>query len=216
MLSEFSALEARDTRSAERVTQLINHLLRHQFVHIDDRSAAGHLETLQRRPLYQFVADWFDVAGYRLVLNEVEGWAGVVPDSERVTLPRLRTDETVVLLLLRRLWEEGVQSGAIVRRGCVLLTLNEAHAAYVEIVGKGRRAALSITAFREVLVGFSRKALLHLGAFDEEQNDMELTIRPNVAVVASDEFVDALDRLVARVELEEADLPEGEQEEALS
>lgn len=204
-MHEFIELEGRDPKGAERVTELVSHLLRHQFIHIDDRGSAGRLETLHRPPLRKMAEAWFDVAGYRLVFNESEGWAGILPDVERIRIPSMKVDETVVLLLLRRLWEEKIQTGMIVGRGSVLLTFNEAFVAYGELVGGGRRPSLTLGAFRDILQAFSRRALIELGPFDDEQADQELTIRPIVAAVAGDAFVTNLEALVARAALVEPD-----------
>lgn len=202
-MNEFVELEGRDPKGAERVTDLVSHLLRHQFVHIDDRKAAGLLETLHRPPLRRLAEGWFDVAGYRLVFNEAEGWAGILPDAERITLPVMKVDDTIVLLLLRRLWEEKIQTGMILGRGSVLMTFNEAYVAYGELVGRGRRPALALNVFRDILAAFARKALIQLGPYDDESQDQELTIRPIVAVVAGDAFVSSLEMLVAKEELSE-------------
>ena len=104
MLAEFAALEARDPRRMQRATQVIGHLLRHQFLHVEDRGSPALLETLLRPDMERLIASYFDVAGYRLVVRESEGWAGILPDTEQINPPRMRIDETLVLLLLRRLW----------------------------------------------------------------------------------------------------------------
>jgi hypothetical protein len=212
-MNEFAELEGRDPKGAERVTNLVSHLLRHQFIHLDDRGSPGLLETLHRPPLRRLAEAWFDVAGYRLVFNETEGWAGILPDVERISLPRMRLDDTIILLLLRRLWEEKIQTGMIVGRGAVLLTFNEAYVAYGELVGGGRRPALAVNGFRDALGTFSRKALIELGPYDDEQQDQELTIRPIVAVVAGDAFVANLEALIAKVELGEPDAPADDEQD---
>lgn len=97
MLLEFNALENSNPRGFLRVTQLIAHLMRNQFVHVEDRGAATLLETLHRPDLAKLVETYFDVAGYRLVHRETEGWAGILPDPERTSLPRMRIDETIAL-----------------------------------------------------------------------------------------------------------------------
>lgn len=126
MLLEFNALENSNPRGFLRVTQFIAHLMRNQFVHVEDRGGATLLETLHRPELAKLVEAYFDVAGYRLVHRETEGWAGILPDPERTALPRLRIDETIALLLMRRLWEEALQLGEIYSNGTVRTTLNEA------------------------------------------------------------------------------------------
>jgi hypothetical protein len=48
MLVEFDTLETNNPRGFQKVTQLIAYLMRHQFVHAEDRGAAALLETLHR------------------------------------------------------------------------------------------------------------------------------------------------------------------------
>lgn len=216
MLLEFAQLEERDPRQMLRVTHAIGHLLRHQFVHTDDRGAAGVLETLRRPTLAKLIEAYFDIAGYRLVIRDPEGWAGILPDTERISPPRMRVDETLVLLLLRRLWEERIQDGDILQHGSVLLTLNEAFAAYEDVVARSRKASLTVSEFRDVLRLIERRAIVHLDEYDDEAQDMELTIRALIAVVAGDDFVTSLEQWLARPDVVEAteEAATGEDEEA--
>ena len=200
VLLEFTQLEERDPRLAQRTTQVIAHLLRHQFLHIEDRGSTSMLETLQRPAARSLVTGYFDVAGYRLVVRESEGWAGILPDTERISPVRMRLDETLVLLMLRRLWEEAVHDGDIQAHGTVLITLNQAYDAYQEIVARARRPALNVIAFRDIVEGLARRAIVGLGPYDDEAQDMELTLRPLVATVAGDDFLAALEALLQRAD----------------
>ncbi|HEX8668897.1 MAG TPA: DUF4194 domain-containing protein [Allosphingosinicella sp.] len=207
MLAEFVALEAKDPRRAQRATQAIGHLLRHQFIHVEDRGSSTLLETLLRPDIERLVGDYFEVAGYRLVVRESEGWAGLLPDTELISPPRMRIDETLVLLLLRRLWEESIQEGDVQRHGSVLVTLNEAYYAYQDMVARARRPALSITEFKEVVQSLERRAIARLGPYDDEAQDMELTIRALIATVAGDDFLAQLEQLLARADYQEVEEP---------
>jgi len=198
MLVEFNALENSNPRGSLRVAQLISHLMRNQFVHAEDRGAATLLETLHRPELAKLVEAYFDVAGYRLVHRETEGWAGILPDPERTSLPRMRLDETIALLVMRRLWEEALQLGEIYANGTVRTTLNEAYAAYQGIVAGSRRAALSPSDFRDVLRQIERRSIIRLGDFDADAQDMDLDIRALVASVAGDDFVALLEQILSR------------------
>lgn len=196
MLVEFSALEQRNPRGLARVTTLVAHLMRHQFVHVEDRGGPMLIETLRRPELFRLTEAYFDVAGFRLVFRELEGWAGLLPDPERIALPRMRVDQTIALLVARRLWEEALQQGDIQGNGTTRTTLNEAHAAYEDMVAGTRRAALTATEFRDCMRELERRALVRLGEYDAEAHDMELDIRAVVVAVAGDDFVASLDRLV--------------------
>lgn len=205
MLAEFRQLEERDPALMARLTQLIARLLRDQFIHREDRGSASLLSTLYRPVAVKLLSAYFDVAGYRLVVHERDGWAGLLPDLERMTAPRMRIDETLVLLVLRRLWEEAVHDGDIQEGGSVLLTFNQAYAAYQGVVSRGRRPAMLAAQFRDVLRGIERRAIVRLGQVDDD--DMELSIRPIVTFVAGDEFLTRLEQLLQASDLDdEADV----------
>lgn len=198
MLVEFNTLENENPRGFQRVTQLIGHLMRHQFIHAEDRGAATLLETLHRRDLARLVEAYFDVVGYRLVHRQTEGWAGLIPDPERLSLPKLKVEDTIVLLVMRRLWEEALQLGEINENGTVRTTHNEAYAAYQSIVAGTRRAAIAPSDFRARLQMLEKRSIVRLGEMDADSQDMELDIRALVTSVAGDDFVGALEQIVSR------------------
>lgn len=198
MLVEFAKLDADNPRVFQRVAQLIQHLMRNQFVHSEDRGSAAHLETLNRPGLAQLVESYFDVAGYRLVRREVEGWAGILPDPERVTLQRMNVEETLVLLVMRRLWEEALEAGEIYGHGTARTTVNEAYAAYEAIVAGTRRAAMNANEFRDTLKILRKRAIVRIGEIDADEQDMDLDIRAIVTAVAGDDFVASLELLLIR------------------
>lgn len=204
MLTEFRQLEERDARLYGRVTQVIAHLLRHQFVHVEDRNA-GLMETLRRPAAFSLLSSYFDVAGYRLVVRESEGWAGLFPDLDRIKAPRMRIEDTLVLLVLRRLWEEEVQNGDIQAYASVLLTLNAAYDAYQETVSRARRPALRVSDFRDVLLSLEKRGIVRLGPQDDLADDRELTIRAVIGEVAGDDFLAALETLLQRPDIAEDD-----------
>lgn len=198
MLLEFSTLEERNPRDFQRVTQAVAYLLRHQFVHTEDRGSAPMLETLRRPHLAKLLEDYFEVAGYRLVFRETEGWAGILPDPERIGMPRMRIDETIALLVLRRLWEEALQEGEIYTNGTVHTSFNEAYAAYEDIVAGSARAAMSVADFRGAVQSLERRSVVRLGEVDAEAQDMDLSIRALIVTVAGDDFLASLEQLLAK------------------
>ena len=192
MLSEFRDIEARAPREMERVTQTLHHLLRHQFLHTEDRGSPPLLEMLRRPSVVAPIERFFDTAGYRLVVRESEGWAGIFPDTERVGHPRMSVNETLVLLVLARQWQEGVQDGNVGDYGSVLTTINEAYDAYTDLVSRSRRQALRIEDFRDAVQELGRRAVVKLHVFDDEGQDQELVIRPIVSLLAGEEFLASL------------------------
>jgi len=212
MLREFEELELRDPRRLQRVTQVIAHLLRHQFVHVEDRGGAPMIETLLRPDVENLIASYFEVAGYQLVVREPEGWAGILPDTEQIGHARMLMAETLVLLLLRRLWEEGVQEGEVERYGSVLVTLNEAYDAYQDMVARARRPAIAIQEFRANVEALQRHAIVRLGEYDEELQDVPLTIRALVSTVTGEEFLVHLEQLLARADLQQNEVASADEE----
>lgn len=198
MLAEFEALEARNPRHRQRVTQVINHLMRNQFLHVEDRGSSNLFELLVQPPIEKLLAAYFEVAGYHLVVREAEGWAGIIPDLEEIRLPKMRIDETLMLLLLRRLWEEMVQEGHVERYGSVLLSLNAAYDAYQDMVARARRPSLSIHDFKALLQTMQRRALVRLGEPDEELEDIPLTIRAVIVTVTGDDVLAHLEQLLTQ------------------
>ena len=207
MLAEFRALEEREPRAMERVTQTIHHLIRHQFIHTEDRGSPPLLEMLRRPHIHDVIEAFFDTAGYRLVVREGEGWAGIFPDTDRVSHPKMTIAETLVLLVVARLWQEGIQDGAVGNYGTVLTTLNESYDAYVGIVSRSRRPALSITEFRQAIHELGRRAVVKLHSFDDDEQDQELVLRPIAALLAGDDFLASLELFLDQhpVPEEEAD-----------
>lgn len=201
MLVEFRNLEGRDPKLLQRVIQVIHHLLRHQFLHVEDRGSPGMMETLLKPEIERLVASYFEVAGYRLAVRDSEGWAGILPDTEVITGPRMRMDETLVLLLLRRLWGEG----DLGKHGNMLTTLNEAYDAYQDMVGGTRRPALGIVEFRNLLQSLERRAIVRLGEYDDEARDMHLTIRALVDTVSGTQHLLHIEQLLSGPDFQDND-----------
>ena len=72
--------------------------------------------------------------------------------------------------------------------------------AYQGIVAGSRRAALAPNEFRDVLQMLERKAIVRLGEFDADAQDMDLDIRALVTSVAGDDFVASLEQESCRVQ----------------
>jgi hypothetical protein len=213
MLSEFRDIESRDPRGMERITQTIHHLLRHQFLHTEDRGSPPLLETLRRPAAVNAIERFFDTAGYRLVIRENEGWAGIFPDVERVGHPRMGINETLILLVLTRQWQEGVQDGDVGDYGSVLTTLNDSYDTYIDLVSRSRRQALRIEEYRDAVQELGRRAVVKLHVFDDEGHDQELVIRPIVSLLAGEEFLTSLEGFLRLNPVPVAEAPAVEHQE---
>ena len=168
------------------------------------------LEILRRPTAVDAIERFFDTAGYRLVIRENEGWAGIFPDVERVGHPRMGINETLVLLVLTRQWQEGVQDGDVGDHGRVLTTLNESYDAYIDLVSRSRRQALRIEEYRDAVQELGRRAVVKLHAFDDEGQDQELVIRPIVSLLAGEEFLASLEGFLRLNPVPATETPPGE------
>jgi hypothetical protein len=195
MLSELNAIEA--THGEERardVVRAIHYLLRHQFIFAGDRGTAAAYNLVTDARFGGFIRSYLDAAGYRLLVNEAEQWAGIVPDPDDVQLPRLRVDETIALLLIGLFWQEEVERGAVAERATVLTTVNALYDRYEEAVARGRKTSVGVRRFVDILDELARRNIVELRPFVTEQQDRELVIRPQIRVLLGDDALTRLER----------------------
>lgn len=104
-------------------------------------------------------------------------------------LSRLRKDETVVVLILRLFYEEGISSPD--ERGRVEITTDDIH----DRLRAAGEEPPAIPRLKEILRGFQRRGLVRLGDRDPVEQLLVVTIMPGVAVLVPGVFVDAVARL---------------------
>lgn len=198
MLHDLAALAGRygDDRTVD-IMRAVNYLLRHQFIYSGDRGTVALYATATDSRFEGFLRDWFDVAGYRLVANPQEQWIGLAPDAEELPLPRMRLDETVTVLILAAVWQEEVNAGNVGARATVATTVNALHERYSDLVGRGRSAALPPRRMLDILRELARRGIVAVAEEDVEAQDMDLTIRPMVRLLAGDEVLGKLSAFAA-------------------
>lgn len=198
MLHDLAALAGRygDDRTVD-IMRAVNYLLRHQFIHSGDRGTVALYATATDARFESFLRDWFDVAGYRLVANPQEQWIGLLPDAQELPLPRMRLDETVTVLLLAAVWQEEVNAGNVGSRATVATTVNALHERYSDLVGRGRAAALPPRRMLDILRELARRGIVAVAEEDVEAQDMDLTIRPTVRLLAGEAVLAKLSAFAA-------------------
>ncbi len=205
MLSELEHIEhAFGAEKAAELRKTLHFLLRRQFVFAGDRGTAVAYNTIMDGRFRDVVDEFFDSCGYRVHRDPEAQWAGIVATDEDVPLPRMRLDETIVILVLAAHWQDEVNVGAVEDRATVVTTLNTLHDRYRDMVQANGKVAISTPRFLEVLKEAGQRSLVHVGDYDAEQADHEVVIRPMIKLISGD---DALVRLERYLRQEEARQP---------
>src|SRR5207245_7836384 len=114
---------------------------------------------------------FFDTCGYRMHRDEEGQWAGITAVGEDVPLPRMKLDETIVVLVLAAHWQDEVNVGAVEGRATVVTTLNTLYDRYREMARPHSSTAISSTRFRDLLKEMGQRSLVDVGDFDTEEQD---------------------------------------------
>src|SRR6266571_4042559 len=205
MLGEFEAIER--TYGSEKAADLrkaLHFLLRRQFVFAGDTRTGTIYNVIMDGRFRSVIDGFFDSCGYRVHRDTEAQWAGVTALGEDVPLPRMKLDETIVILVLAAHWQDEVNVGAVEDRATVVTTLNTLHDRYRDMVQANGKVAISTPRFLEVLKEAGQRSLVHVGDYDAEQADHEVVIRPMIKLISGD---DALVRLERYLRQEEARQP---------
>jgi Domain of unknown function (DUF4194) len=205
MLAEFDEVER--TAGADKAGDLrkaLHFLLRRQFVFAGDPRTGTIYNTIMDGRFRNVIDGFFDSCGYRVYRDTEAQWAGILALENDVPLPKMKLDETIVILVLAAHWQDEVNVGAVEDRAVVVTTLNTLHERYREMVQPNGGAAVAIGRFREILKEAEMRSLVEIGDFEAEMQDAEVRIRPMIKLISG---ADALQRLERYARSEEARLP---------
>ncbi len=202
MLAEFEQAEA--SYGVDKVADIkkaCRYLLRNQFVYSGDRGAAAVYNTLTDNRFRHLIADFFACIGYRVQGNAEEQWVGITfDDDDASSAPKLRLDETIVVLVLASHWQEDADVGNLQDRATALTTVNVLHERYRDMVEGSGKPAIPISRFQELLKEVASRNLIWVGDYDQDEQDREVEIRPMIKSISGS---DALARLETYVASEE-------------
>jgi hypothetical protein len=210
MLSEFETIErALGAEKAGDLRKALHFLLRRQFVFAGDPRTATVYNVLMDSRFRSVIDGFFDSCGYRVHRDTEAQWAGITALGEDVPLPKMKLDETIVILVLAAHWQDEVNVGAVEDRAIVVTTLNTLFDRYKEMVQSNGSSSISLPRFREILKEASQRSLVDVGDFDAEAQDVEVAIRPMIKLISG---ADALQRIERFVRSQEVGLsvPSGE------
>lgn len=202
MLAEFEDMEARyGADKAAELRKACRYLIRHQFIYAGDRGVSTIYDVVIDGRFRGLVDDFFDCMGYKVVREQEEQWAGIVlHDEEMSSTPRMRVDETIVLLVAAAHWQDEANQGNVEDRATVLTTFNALYDKYREMTQGAVRVPLSTSKFTEILREMSARNLLWIGEQDKEMQDREIVLRPMIKLVSGS---DMLKRIEEQVRIED-------------
>jgi Domain of unknown function (DUF4194) len=202
MLSEFEAIER--TYGPEKAGDLrkaLHFLLRRQFVFAGDPRTGTIYNIIMDGRFRSLIDAFFDGCGYRVHRDTEAQWAGITALGEDVPLPKMKLDETIVILVLAAHWQDEVNVGAVEDRAIVVTTLNTLFDRYKEMVQGNETSAISLRRFRDILGEAAQRGLVDVGDFDAEAQDFEVAIRPMIKLISGADALQRIERYVRSQEI---------------
>lgn len=206
MLAELTEIENRfGDKAVDEVRRAANILLRRQFLFAGDRRSTHAYEILTSGRFRSYFIGLFDALGYTFSRSDHEQWVGLLPDPALDIFPKMRTEHTIVLLVLALTWQEEVNRGGAGARAVVTTTLNTLYERYRDVVARSRKEALNTARLEEALRDFERRSLVRLEDFDPDEQDREVDIRPMIHLLVDGNALDRLERFAAEAEARRAE-----------
>ncbi|MCM0080181.1 DUF4194 domain-containing protein [Geomonas sp. Red32] len=202
MLNELKRLlDAEADLQAADMRQTASVLLERQFLYADQSRDKKHYHRVIGHIPY--FTNLFDALNRRLVYDQDYGLVGILPqDGARVV--QLAQEESLLLLCLRLLYEEGVEKFEA-RQGSVFTETEALLNRYQTLV---RRERPGLVRLREILRTFCRFGIIEVE--DEQDRVISLQIRPAVRLVTTEGYIGQLESMISGGEAE-ADGEESEE-----
>lgn len=203
MLAEFEEIEARyGAEKGADLRKACRYLVRHQFAYAGDRGVATIYNTLTDGRFRSAVDGLLDSLGYRVVRNAEEQWVGILLDDDDVSsVPKLKLDETIALLVVASHWQDDADHGDLFDRATSVTTLNVLHERYKDLLQSASKPALPIGRFLELLRELEARSIVDIGEYERDQQDREVTIRSMIKLVSGDEPLRLIEGYVRSEEL---------------
>ncbi|MGY3610825.1 MULTISPECIES: DUF4194 domain-containing protein [unclassified Bradyrhizobium] len=154
-----------------------------QFVARGDFGGAAHFDRIASN--LDYFKDLFASFGFRFIFNDTWGYGGYV-SPVAYNNARVPTQETIVLLCLRLLYNEGAEKGYFVDSSAQILVEEEEIQTVFSSMGS---RTLKPGELRSILTTFKRKGLV---AFDQNhslQVSADVLIRPTITEVVDGSFL---------------------------
>ncbi|MBK1698295.1 DUF4194 domain-containing protein [Rhodovibrio salinarum] len=179
----------RHATGEDDIRQALQALMMHQVVYRDWPLSGGPFNTVHRHR--SFFDRYVSAMGAELVFEHRLGMIAMRPATTQYgwKQTRLKKDETLVLLALRYLYDEGMANSQMTEDGRIETTTDHVHDLISTGVGE---TPPDESRLMEILHGFHRKGLVRLGKRDSVERLTPLTVLPGVRVIVSDVYVQAV------------------------
>jgi hypothetical protein len=187
MLRELKKVVEESGKDPQEFQQAANYLLSHQFVSAFKHGQRKYFLLIEA---YQhYFSNVFDALGMKLYVNENERLLGLLP-VEREAFIRLKTDETLFLLILRQIYEEKIENFEV-DNGFVATNTHAILERYVQLV---KREIPTETRFKDILTLLSRHGVLIRGkAYEEDSKNLAIHVTPVVRLVVTEAYLRQLE-----------------------
>lgn len=169
--------------TAEQLTETANRLLHRQFIARGDLGGGAHFDRIASN--LEYFKDLFASFGFRFIFNDTWGYVGYV-SPVAFNNARVPTQETIVLLCLRLLYNEGAEKGYFVDSSAQVLVEEDEIQTVFSSMGS---RALKSGELRSILATFKRKGLISFDQTHPIQVSVDVLIRPTITEVVDSSFL---------------------------
>ncbi|TYL47856.1 DUF4194 domain-containing protein [Marinomonas sp. IMCC 4694] len=187
MLRELKKVVEESGKDAQEFQHTANFLIANQFASAYKHGQRKHYLLLES---YQdYFGRLFDALGMTLYLNENERLAGLLP-VQKEAFVRLKTDETLFLLVLRQIYEEKIENFEV-DNGFVATDTRHVLNRFVQLV---KRDIPNETRFKDILALLSRHGVLIRGkSYEEDSKNQIINITPVVRLIVTEAYLRQLE-----------------------
>ena len=205
MLNDLKKLSERQEVGPDHFRSVAATLMIRQFIYYDMSKDRKTYLTLVNHAAY--FENLFDALNHDYIMDQEVGMVGILPRN-RMTSLRLKKVEALMLLTLRYLYEEALESFSI-KNGCAYTNSEKLIAKYQFATGEEER--LGLTDLRRMLADFKR-----LGLIDDiqevETRILDFRIRPAVRIVLNESWFKTLEQHAGGIAEDEEDVETEEDE----
>lgn len=173
--------------TAEQLTETANRLLYRQFITRGDPGGGSHFDRIVGN--LDYFKDLFASFGFRFIFNDGWGYVGYVSPTAFNNM-RVPTQETIVLLCLRLLYNEGAEKGYFVNSTAEILVDEDEIQTVFSSMGSRN---LKPGELRAILTTFKRQGLITFDQTHSLQVAADITIRPTITEAVDESFLARLE-----------------------
>lgn len=187
MLRELKKVVEESGKDAQEFQQTANFILANQFASAYKHGQRKHYLLIES--YQEYFERLFDALGMTFYINENERLAGVLP-IQKEAFVRLKTDETLFLLVLRQIYEEKIENFEV-DNGFVATNTHTILDRFVQLV---KREIPNETRFKDILALFSRHGIIIRGkSYEEDSKNLMINITPVVRLIVTEAYLRQLE-----------------------